>query len=607
MQRYRESTFVDEPADGLDDNPDIGGGMEGRTIELTPASEDWHGHSRDGIPNDSLSWGASTIGTNEAGQDATRLYAICDRMLQQQGANRAERTSFTASMTCSDAWDAVREWLAAHPMPGDRAVAASYQGQFNTTALHLLCKLQSPPSDIVRDLIQCAPHTAAWADSNDCLPLHHACYFGASLRVLSLLVNAHPHAKVAQDKRKRTPLHFTFGVSHTQVSSDADANHDNAHPDPNDSYNIVRLLSDSGAATLSDETGNLPIHYACAYGTSAAALQVLVDAYPAGISAKEHGGRTPLHLAMANAHRPASVSVLGFLLSIPAADIINTPDNSGALPLHLLATSTRLPPENVKERHMTAQCLRIYLAAEPLPSADFLTALQSLPSWLGDQAVVTPYVQTVLNDRIIRRFHTFFLLLDGYSIILLITFFTIATHKYIQNGFNRLQDDIKFMASIVLIFFFCVYFALREITQMISLANLHTFSSWFKDGKNLLDVVVISFAVVLGSIMASDLQIDNQSFRSAVAFAQGFFWASFIVWLKSLRIEFAVFYVVFFTSYAVSSIFWSHCFFSYLISLKCSLCHITMKMFAPSRHSHRVKRTLPFIVKEVHPSQELQR
>eukprot|EP00957_Ditylum_brightwellii_P177713 13537451-Ditylum_brightwellii.AAC.1 len=65
---------------------------------------------------------------------------------------------------------------------------------------------------------------------------------------------------------------------------------------------------------------------------------------------------------------------------------------------------------------------------------------------------------------------------------------------------------------------------------------------------------IISLAVVLGSIMASNLQIDNQSFRYVVAFPRGFFWVSFIVWLKSLRIEFAVFYVVFFTSYAVSNV-----------------------------------------------------
>mmetsp|Transcript_24318 Transcript_24318/g.36041 ORF Transcript_24318/g.36041 Transcript_24318/m.36041 type:complete len:398 (+) Transcript_24318:174-1367(+) len=52
---------------------------------------------------------------------------------------------------------------------------------------------------------------------------------------------------------------------------------------------------------------------------------------------------------------------------------------------------------------------------------------------------------------------------------------------------------------------------------------------------------IISLAVVLGSIMASNLQIDNQSFRYVVAFPRGFFWVSFIVWLKSLRIEFAVF------------------------------------------------------------------
>ncbi len=42
----------------------------------------------------------------------------------------------------------------------------------------------------------------------------------------------------------------------------------------------ANLLSDTGAAELTDGGGMLPMHYACAYGTHPAVLQVLASASP---------------------------------------------------------------------------------------------------------------------------------------------------------------------------------------------------------------------------------------------------------------------------------------------------------------------------------------
>mmetsp|Transcript_15428 Transcript_15428/g.22553 ORF Transcript_15428/g.22553 Transcript_15428/m.22553 type:complete len:931 (+) Transcript_15428:124-2916(+) len=587
--RPRNSTFQDEPAElriaGNENNPVVQDGapnIEGLTIDLNEYSYNRdlneRGTSRQGgadngngaIDIDDVTFNNSTIATDDVGHDVTRLYTICEEASNRQGEAGNRRNSLAASIqsvdVMSSTWDAIREWLAAHPMPGERAVAATYQGQFMTTALHIVCKLQSPPTDIVQDLIDCAPETVAWADSNDWLPLHLACAFGASYDVLSLLVQAYPEGRVAQDKRRRTPLHFAFGATRSEeTASDINSGDGNDESmDGNGICDIVRLLSDSGAARLSDGTGKLPIHYACAYGTNAAALEVLVDAYPNSISAKEHSGRTPLHLAMVNAHRSASLSVLGFLLSVRGTDIINIPDNSGNLPLHLLATSNKLSPDKVVERRSVTECLRMYLAARPKPSADFLTALQALPPWLCDQAVVSPHVQQILNDKIIKRFPTCFLLLDGYSIIALIIVFTISTNEFIRKKYEEgcdctipgdgpndvplapivcLQNDVS-LTPVVCLFIISVYFLLREIMQMISLASLGTFSSWVKDAKNWLDLVVIGLAVALGIIMITascDPNISDTAFRYIVAICKAVFWVAFIVWLKSLRIEFAVF------------------------------------------------------------------
>ena len=75
----------------------------------------------------------------------------------------------------STTWDGIREWLAAHPSESERSQAATHQGQFLTTALHMVCKLMDPPVDIIESLIECASETVTWPDSNGWVPLTHAC------------------------------------------------------------------------------------------------------------------------------------------------------------------------------------------------------------------------------------------------------------------------------------------------------------------------------------------------------------------------------------------------------------------------------------------------
>eukprot|EP00957_Ditylum_brightwellii_P135016 10294522-Ditylum_brightwellii.AAC.1 len=97
---------------------------------------------------------------------------------------------------------------------------------------------------------------------------------------------------------------------------------------------------------------------------------------------------------MVNAHRPASTSVLRFLLSVQNSDAVNARDREGHLPLHPLASiAAKLRPEDQTKRQNIIQCLRMYLEAKPNATADFLTDIQSLPKWLREFAVVTPHVQ----------------------------------------------------------------------------------------------------------------------------------------------------------------------------------------------------------------------
>lgn len=229
--------------------------------------------------------GASTIATDDIGHDVTRLYTLVETAMMNMPAPTTESSSelrptdvVRMKEMLNQTWDSIREWLDSHPSENDRQEAAMHQGQFLTTALHMVCKLTDPPVDVVQSLIECAEETVTWPDSNGWLPLHHACANGASGKVLSVLVQAYPEGKVQQDKRFRTPLHFAFfrrdanedrsmkstmspdgggGTGGGMLPGD-DMNRDDMDGDGdvgNSMPEIVKLLADSGAAELQDEGG----------------------------------------------------------------------------------------------------------------------------------------------------------------------------------------------------------------------------------------------------------------------------------------------------------------------------------------------------------------
>ena len=427
------------------------------------------------------------------------------------------------------AWDRVRRWMWAHPVFEERRAAAFFRGQNDATPLHLICKLHNPPDDIVQALVEAAPDTTAWTDTHGWLPLHHACANGASPEVIKLLIDAFPDGKIQQDNQKRTPLHFY-----------ATRNNDN----PTNMALNAELLSDTGAAELADGGGMLPMHYACAYGTHPAVLQVLADSYPASLQAQENHGRTPMHLAMVNAHRDASPGVIRFLLDQEESrGTINSRDKDGYLPLHLMALGLKgYRADEAEKRANVNECLQMYLAAEPFAAADFLTAIQDLPDWLQDTAVVSKHVRNILNEKIAQRFPTSFLMLDGLFLVLLIVSFALTTANHIELRYDPDNVVKDTQGLLVLLFVGGTYFLMRELVQIASLMSLGSLSSWWKDPSNWLDMTVIVLVFYYGVLMTDDtLGLGNDTFRTGVTFTQGVLWVAIIVYLKSTLVDFAVF------------------------------------------------------------------
>lgn len=509
-------------------------------------------------------------------------------------ANRTRRDILT------QCWDDIRAWLISESQSSSDAqtvkrrqqTSVQYTGQFLTTPLHLACKLSSPPTDIIQKLINCSTTVASWADSQGWLPLHHACANGASRAVVDILIRAYPQGKICQDKRCRTPLHFAFFNSNynnnhenTITANQGCGGVDNDDDDDSDDVvlgntlpEIVRLLSDTGAAELPDEGGMIPLHYAAAYGTTRQVLEVLLEVSPNSLNKTENKGRNPLHLAMVNAHRQLSPSVVGCLLELQTKycnnnnnstttttitnitvddTMINNYDDDNHLPIHLLALSSKFPPEKVNERSNATKCLILYLAAKPNASTDFLTAIQTLPEWLHDIAVISDHIQEVLDERIVMRFPTMILILDLTFLLLVIVMFEISSIQTIDylftldgGGFdsssssssNEIANTRPSDTPVIIVLVCGGYFTLRTILQIISHIGMGNTSSYIWELDNWLDLLNIFFIYYFGCIMlTAEPIVSMEAFCCGVAITKGIMWMCVINFLKSTQVEFSVF------------------------------------------------------------------
>lgn len=426
-------------------------------------------------------------------------------------------------------WEAVRSWLNSHSADEARRGAENV-GEFNTTPLHLACR-NRPPADVVDVLLSASPDSVRWEDSFGWLSLHYACANGASEDVLRMLADAFPDGKTATDRRGRTPLHFALGNTDRLATPET-----------------VVLLSSTGAGECADENGMLPLHYACAYGASEEALKILTDGHVDSITACDRKGRTPLHFALGNADRPFSPAVVRLLLS-QYQSAVDAVDNEGSLPLHLLANrANTLKETQEKERSNAEACLILYIAAEPRPTADFLTALQALPGWLGDAAVVHPVVQRLLNDKISQKIPTAMVLFDFYFLLAVTIVYYLLAVESIEKRFvgnippNEMSLDQRKIDNklIILLYFGAGWFMVRELLQIYSLVTLGLFKTWLSDSGNFVDVSFFVLSIVGGALMQTGAG-NSYSFRTLAAFTIFLMWVKFLSFLRSIFINIAVF------------------------------------------------------------------
>eukprot|EP00934_Nitzschia_sp_Nitz4_P007813 Nitzschia sp. Nitz4//scaffold137_size62074//14398//17094//NITZ4_006409-RA/size62074-processed-gene-0.81-mRNA-1//-1//CDS//3329535682//7803//frame0 len=444
-----------------------------------------------------------------------------------------EDSSEEARNVADYSWEEVREWLRSHDAEQVRE-AAQQRGDSSQTALHIACG-KVPPVDVIEVLLSIAGDTAQWQDFFGWLPIHYACAYGADAVVIEKLAEAFPDSKTTVDKRGRTPLHFALGSSNQ-----------NSPVSPE----VVVLLSSTGAASYPDDNGMLPLHYACAYGAPEEALYVLTDIYSDAITTSDLRGRTPLHFALSNAGRKAAPAAVRLLLTLHRESVNATP--GGPLPLRVLAEyAATIRDGEESQRESILRCLEHLLGFNPDPTADFFTALQSLPSWLQERAVVMSDVQVLLNVKIAQRFPTGVLLSDFFVQLVVIGFYAKAvpdaTERRLAEASIYFGDSVD-SELLIPLYVGAAYFLGRTFIQILSLLALGAAHVWFQDPSNWLDIIYILAiffsAYQMGQGIATDESYDEEDqerLRTGLAVTVVVIWMKLLAYLRNTYIDFAVF------------------------------------------------------------------
>ena len=191
-------------------------------------------------------------------------------------------------------WSNIRQWLETNAANHKRLkMAENYQSDYHTTPLHRILGSRTP-LDIVEALIKHAPETVRNVDDGGRLPLHIACYRGASLEVLDALVRAYPKSYDVLSILDKKPSDFlkewaqnTRGNEPMMLLQKAIVS--GFH------VNLVKLLLQAfpKSAMIKDSNDMIPLHHAHIHGFPPAVISRLIEAYPEGVYVKDNQGNLP--------------------------------------------------------------------------------------------------------------------------------------------------------------------------------------------------------------------------------------------------------------------------------------------------------------------------
>ncbi len=179
----------------------------------------------------------------------------------------------TASMTPT-----LKAMVCAAPETVGRTDVPSLQ-----TPLHLVCQSPRVSLEVVQLLVDALPEAARICDTEQYLPLHHACEVGAAVEVISLLVSVYSLGASALTRKHDTALSLACAT--------------------NKSVKTIRCLIEANreAVIMKNDYGFAPLHCVCrAFQPRMGIVQALLEANPFCIQLRTNAGETPVHVACAN-------------------------------------------------------------------------------------------------------------------------------------------------------------------------------------------------------------------------------------------------------------------------------------------------------------------
>ena len=252
----------------------------------------------------------------------------------------------------------------------------------------------------------------------------------------------------------------------------------------------------------------------------------------------DNRGRTPFLFCLANIDRIESTKAVEYMLQ-KQKDLVNRYDGEYS-PLHALAERSN-NIDTQQGQANAAKCLRLFMEAEPNPTADLISALQGLPEWLMDEAFNLRNVQSLLNQKISQPFPTAVLMLDFYMLLVMLIVYSYRVSESIRlRSDSDPTNDAVGGFPVIPLYLGAIYFSARELSQFLGVSSLGAQRLYFTDLTNLLDICFITL-IVYTTIRIHTGTGDSEQLRVWFAVTAGITWANILIYLTNVIIDLAVF------------------------------------------------------------------
>lgn len=166
------------------------------------------------------------------------------------------------------------------------------------TPLASVCRNANVSVNVVLSIVAASSEATSVPDSNNYLPIHHACEVGTTTDVIELLLRVHPEGALATTKKKDSALSLACACA------------------SNNSTAVVALLIRANRKALTEKNhyGFAPLHCVCAaVQPRMGIVQEILRESPSSIAMKSHGGESAMHIASGN--QGTSVGIIELLTS----------------------------------------------------------------------------------------------------------------------------------------------------------------------------------------------------------------------------------------------------------------------------------------------------